>query len=82
MLRRFLQDKQRCYVLHRLAVDYGRSPSDFLEQDIFSFSFDVNLWNHAKEFELSMKKGDNKDTKPLDENVVYVERNSEHALGW
>ena len=65
-----------------MAKDYGKAPSDFLKQDIFSFSFDVNLWNHAKEFELSMKSGDNKKKKAIDDNVVCVERNPDHVLGW
>tara|TARA_R100000664_G_C2759128_1_gene148599 strand:+ start:6822 stop:7019 length:198 start_codon:yes stop_codon:yes gene_type:complete len=65
-----------------MAKDYGKAPSEFLNQDIFSFSFDVNLWNHAKQFELNLKKGDNKNTKKLDDNVIYVKRNPEHALGW
>ena len=82
MLRRFLLDKQRCFVLHSMAKDYGKAPSDFLKQDIFSFSFDVNLWNHAKEFELSMKKGHNVNKKQMDENVIYVQRNADEALGW
>lgn len=64
-----------------MAKDYGKAPSDFLKQDIFSFSFDVNLWHHAKEFENEAKKG-SKHKKTADENVVYVKRDQETALGW
>lgn len=67
-----------------MAKDYGKAPSDFLRMDILSFSFNLNCWITAREYEAdALKQGSMpKNKKKVEDNVIYVERNKNEALGW